>query len=373
MRYDIIVAGAGLAGLSFVHHLLKSGDRRKILLLDSSDKKSNDRTWSFWANEAPPYKCATRSWNRIGFAAEEWVRYDDITPFKYYTIHGIDFYREVFQLLTSCTNVTFRREEIREILDEEDQVSVETSKGHYQADLVIDSVSRTDLSSSGYNLARQNFLGWTIKADQAVFKGQDPILMDFRMVQDDDAANFVYLLPYCENTALVEYTSFTKNKNIDSLKYQERLQQYITEQIGVVAYQVLEEELGQIPMTNYPFERKPSPNVIRLGTIGGDTKPTTGYTFQRVQKTCEYLVEHLSDSSLTIPESPARFKFYDELLLKIIRDEPQKIRPVMEFLFRNNPVDRVLRFLDEDTGLLEESLILGLLPWKPFLKAIIRK
>ena len=49
-RYDIIFLGGGASTLSLLIRLIRSGacaDKR-FLVIDSSDKKANDRTWCYW-------------------------------------------------------------------------------------------------------------------------------------------------------------------------------------------------------------------------------------------------------------------------------------------------------------------------------------
>jgi thioredoxin reductase len=51
--YDFIIAGGGLAGLSLAYYLSQSSlENAKILIIDQSEKKENDKTWCFW--EAQP-------------------------------------------------------------------------------------------------------------------------------------------------------------------------------------------------------------------------------------------------------------------------------------------------------------------------------
>ena len=54
--YDLIVAGAGLGGLSFLWHLLESSpEPRRVLVVDRSFEAAADRTWCFWGPEDAPF------------------------------------------------------------------------------------------------------------------------------------------------------------------------------------------------------------------------------------------------------------------------------------------------------------------------------
>lgn len=51
--YDIIIAGAGLSGLSLAWNLAKSGYEGNVLLIDNSFAPYNNKTWCFWSKERP--------------------------------------------------------------------------------------------------------------------------------------------------------------------------------------------------------------------------------------------------------------------------------------------------------------------------------
>lgn len=48
-KYDYIIAGGGLAGLSLAYYMNQTVLREKsILIIDQDTKTKNDRTWCFW-------------------------------------------------------------------------------------------------------------------------------------------------------------------------------------------------------------------------------------------------------------------------------------------------------------------------------------
>ena len=371
MNYDYIVAGAGLGGLSFIHQLLRSGlpfDR--VLLLDREPKTSNDRTWSFWSTSTPEYACAkTRAWDSLGFASDHHVRYEAIAPYRYYSINGLEFYKEINQLIDADTRITRLETDISNMLDHSDRVEVTTSNGVFTGHTVIDSIHRPDIHTGDCTSVSQSFLGWVIKSKQAVFVPDKPLLMDFRLPQKE-ACCFAYVLPYSAHEGLVEYTQFTSQWSIDRTYYRHQLKQYIQAYWCADPFDIVHEEVGQIPMTNFAFDHHPSPNVYRVGTAGGDTKPTTGYTFTNVQR---HVKQILGLKPATDGSPVSRFDHYDTLLLQIIAQHPTKVKSIMEYLFKNQPMSRVLKFLNEETHPLEEMLIFGQLPWLPFLTSLSQR
>ncbi len=370
MIYDYIIAGAGLGGLSFAHHLIHSQRPfERILIIDRDDKKTNDRTWSFWSEEQPEYHCAHgQHWEQLGFISNHFSKFENINPFKYYTIDGLSFYEEVRQEISKDSRFHWLKADVKHISSHLDDGVVSTNLGLHHGQVVIDSISRPKLDDNHSINVWQSFLGWTIQTHSPLFDPDKPILMDFRVTQAG-AASFVYVLPYSPNHALVEYTQFTSTKSIDKEAYARALNQYLKRHWGLTDFGIEDEEIGQIPMTNHEFNPHPSERVHRLGTAGGDTKPTTGYTFTNVQSH----VKAILNEQVQTREDKTRFAFYDTLLLQIIQQKPEQVKPIMEYLFKSQPFTRVLRFLDETTHPLEEMMIFGQLPWAPFINSLTKK
>ncbi|MEL6560018.1 MAG: hypothetical protein AAFQ94_17645, partial [Bacteroidota bacterium] len=108
------------------------------------------------------------------------------------------------------------------------------------------------------------------------------------------------------------------------------------------------------------------------GISGGGLCITTGYTFVNVQKHAVNILKCLSGMPVDKTDN-SRFRFYDTLLLQIMLEQPTLVKTIMKFLFKNQPMSRVLKFLDEETVVLEEMIIMGQLPWKPFLSTLFKR
>lgn len=119
--FDIIIVGAGAAGLSLAYHLAQSSlaDRR-ILLLEPGRKDRDDRTWSFWSDSPTPFDAlALRSWNRLRFVGPEARQTLALRSFRYQIIRGIAFYRFVFDALSTKPNVRLVRASVERVEDGE--------------------------------------------------------------------------------------------------------------------------------------------------------------------------------------------------------------------------------------------------------------
>ena len=107
---------------------------------------------------------------------------------------------------------------------------------------------------------------------------------------------------------------------LEDAEYDNALKQYVEKQLSIKNYTVIEKEFGVIPMTDHPFPEREG-NIIHLGTAGGKTKPSSGYTYRFIQKHVEALVSSLEvkgDPFIRSKPFEKRFLLYDRILLNIL-------------------------------------------------------
>ena len=123
-------------------------------------------------------------------------------------------------------------------------------------------------------------------------------------------------------------------------------------------------------MTNatFPFYHN---GVYNIGTAGGQTKASTGYTFQFVQKQSSQIINCLEtgNSLESLSFTPNRFRFYDSVLLQLLVSKNLEGREIFTRLFARNKASTVFKFLDNETSLQEELRLISTLQTLPFLKA----
>ena len=193
--------------------------------------------------------------------------------------------------------------------------------------------------------------------------------MDFRINQNH-GTSFVYVLPVAPNKALVEYTLFTKDL-LPHDEYEKVLHEYITTYLNLPHYHIAEQEFGIIPMTNVKFIKKID-RVINIGTAGGQTKASSGYTFQFIQKQTQQLVNDLITAGEIKDHAKffeRRFNLYDSTLLNILHNKKMGGDEIFADLFKKNAPERVLRFLDNESDLEDEMNIMASVPSGIFMKA----
>lgn len=373
-HYDYIIAGTGCAGLSLAMHLLQSGRfaNKKILLVDEAIKNQNDRTWCFWETKENLFAPVVfRQWENLWFYGNGFGKQLAIAPFRYKMIRGLDFYTSCFNQLQTQPNFTFIQARIDRIFSDEKTGVVVNGETLY-ADYVLNSIlfEKPALSKKQHWLL-QHFKGWQIKTKAPAFDAASATLMDFRIPQTHGTA-FCYVLPFSDKEALVEYTLFTPQL-LKKEEYDQGLKHYIEEILLLRDYEISETEFGIIPMTNYPFPARQN-NIINIGTAGGQTKASSGYTFYFIQQHCKAIVNSLVETGKPFaPHSSRRFAFYDSVLLHILQHNSLPGSEIFSQLFQKNNAADVLTFLNNESSLAQELKIISSLPTLPFLKAAVKQ
>ena len=270
------------------------------------------------------------------------------------------------------SNIEFRLDEIEELNEIAHGVWIQGKKDRYFGLQAFD--SRFDYqkikAASKYPVLQQHFLGWFVKSDQPVFNSKVPSFMDFSIPQNRNT-RFMYVLPFSDREALVEYTLFSEN-TLERAAYESAIKDYLTH-LRVTDYQITEVEQGNIPMTCYDFTQENTNRILKIGMAGGWTKASTGYTFYNSFKKVTQLAEHLkTERPLKKFDKKNRFWYYDLLLLDILHKKNYLGRKLFESLFKKQKPQTIFKFLDEETHFLEELKIIASPPSLPFIKALWR-
>jgi lycopene beta-cyclase len=396
--YDIILAGAGLSGLTLAVGLARhpAFAGRRLLLLDRDAKTRNDRTWCFWADDDEPLPpVVAHTWDRCRFYSPTLDRALELAPYRYRMVRGADFYAWARAALADNPRVDW----IQTTIDRLDAGAgrVETAAGVFTAPVIFNSAftRRPVLPLAGavyrdppltaapgstvasrYTYLLQHFKGWHVRTAQPVFDPAEATLMDFRIEQAGET-RFVYVLPFSPTEALVEFTVFSPAL-LAGADYDAALSDYLRRFLQVDDYTVLEAEFGVIPMTDDPFRPTVDGRVIHIGTAGGFVKGSSGYAFKRTQRRLRAFIDawgHAPDAAppVHLLRSPWRNRLYDSILLRVLRDRTLAGERIFSGLFGQLPAALVLRFLDEDTTFAEDWRVLNAPPKAPFIRAALQQ
>lgn len=374
--YDYIIVGAGAAGLSLLWHILEHEGLKKknILLADKSFQWEREKTWCFWDQSLIPDKnWIQKSWGSIEVRDGKQAFINDSSE-HYHCISSRDFRKSILERAKETETVTILEAGVEEFEDLGHNAMIRTEKGNFTASHIFQSIHVKPVSLSNGSKVLQHFRGFFVESQKEVFDPEMITLMDFDAESGTSQCTaFFYVLPYSENRALCEYTLFS-DELLPAETYDKALHRYLNSRFGLSEkdYKVDEIEQGVIPMDDTPLAGKLNNRTLNIGTVAGATKPTTGYTFTRIQQHSRYIVQALAENRLpeSFPKSKYRFRLYDHLLIQILKNEPLAGPGIFKQLFRKNKIKDVLLFLDEKSSLADEAKIFASLPWPPFLKAL---
>ena len=371
-HYHYIFTGSGLSALMTVYEMLLSGkfEDKSILLIDENTKKVNDRTWCFWDENNLFDEIVSKKWNQAVFANEKFNRVLELTPYQYKKINGLDFYELVFKKISEYKNIHFLNQKIVDFTELGNHCVVKTKEETFTCNKIFNSIYNPEAvkAQTKFPLIQQHFVGWFIKSKEAVFTPNCATFMDFSVEQKGNT-RFMYVLPTSENEALLEYTLFSKDLLLKE-EYESEIQKYI-ENLGITEYEIIEKEQGNIPMTCYPFWKHNTKNIINIGSTGGWTKASTGYTFKNASKKSKALVQFLkSESDFTKFHKKDKFWFYDLLLLDILSSKNELGSKIFSSMFKKGKSTVIFKFLDEETSIWEDLQVIWKCPKMLFVKAL---
>lgn len=374
-HYDYIFTGTGLAALMTVYKMVLSGKfkDKTILLLDENPKKNNDRTWCFWQEGLTIWEeSISKKWDSALFANENFKRDLDLRPYQYNMIQGLDFYKQVFECILKETNITFIIEKVTEINELLNHVYVASETASYTCTKVFNSIyNKQEIENqTQYPLLQQHFIGWFIKSKETVFCPKQATFMDFSVAQKGNT-RFMYVLPVSETEALLEYTLFS-HQLLKKEEYETEIQNYI-QKLGITQYEIIEKEQGSIPMSCYPFWKQNTKHVLNIGTAGGWTKASTGYTFKNSDKKSSQLVSFLqTETDLTKFYKKTKFWYYDLLLLNILDRHNELGSRIFSSMFKKGNPNLIFKFLDEETMLVEDIKVILKCPKWLFIRSLMQ-
>ena len=345
---------------------------KSILLIDKDKKNKNDRTWSFWSHKPHVFdQILYKEWTHILFANETFQKTFDINPYTYKMIRGIDFYNHTINTLNKAPLTDFVYGDINDIREDKTEATVTCNSDTFSTPTLFKSFpDKIDFTNS--NFVWQHFKGWVIKTDKPTFDSSLATFMDFRVAQDGET-RFFYVLPKDEHTALVEIAIFS-GEIPPSEFYDPYLKAYIDQYVGCKNYEILEEELNAIPMTDFNFNSKQSSHIINIGTNGGSVKGSSGYAYKYIQKETDRIVNHITDNNLDkYKPLKNRYKFYDSIFLNAILTGKTDGEIVFGKLFKKLSPQLIFKFLDEEASFFDDLKVFTAPPTLPFLKAFVEE
>lgn len=375
-NYDYIITGSGASGLMLAYRMAKDSffDNASILIIDKEKKTSNDRTWCFWENgEGEWDELLHKSWDKILFESNIYKNTIPLQSYKYKMLRSGVFYNKLWSIINTKNNFRFIEDTVVNIKNSTNGAIVETLNSKYFTTKLLNSIdlNKNYTLQKKYPVLLQHFCGWFVETDKNLFDDSTATFMDFTVNQKRNT-RFMYVLPISPNKALFEYTLFSKEV-LTKEEYESELIKYLATK-SITEYTITETEQGVIPMTSYKFWKQNSKNILHIGTVGGWTKASTGYTFKNTSKKTIQLIAFLkTENDFTHFRKKTRFWWYDLLLIDVLSSHNHLGSKLFSTLFQRNSLKNVFRFLDEETSFIEDLRIMLSMPPLKFIVALFRR
>ena len=352
-EFDYTIIGGGCAGLSLayeleVHEKLKD---KTLAIIEPRKEYKKDKTWSFW--KVVPHNfddCVKKNWENFSINVPGKTNYLECKNYPYQSIDSGLFYKKINDRLKENKNISF----FKNILE----INTKNS-------FIFNSVP--EIKKNHLNLW-QHFCGVEIETKKNFFDEEIFNLMDFDCDQRE-SVHFFYTLPYSKNKALIETTWLSKMNDNSQKDYDNQIKEYIEKHLKVKNYEITYKEEGAIPLF-YPFYKKER-NKINIGTAGGMTRLSTGYTFLNIQEHSKYIRENIEDISNSKRfEISKKYQFLDEIFLRVLNKHPDKMPDIFFNMFKTSP-RTVIKFLSNKSNFFEDFAIVLKMPKWIFIKNLL--
>ena len=351
-EFDYIIVGAGCAGLSLAYELdlQKKLDNKTLAIIEPREEYKKDKTWSFWKVTDHNFDdCVRKSWKNFSVNIPKKTNYLECVSYPYQSIDSGLFYKKINSKLKENKNIFFFKN-LYEI----------NSKNSFIFNSVL------PIKKDHHNLW-QHFCGIEIETQHNFFDDEIFNLMDFDCEQRE-SVHFFYTLPYSKTKALVETTWLSKMSSTSQMDYDNQLKDYIEKHLNLKNYKITYKETGAIPLfyPSYELEK----NKINIGTAGGMTRLSTGYTFLNIQEHSKYISENIENISKTKKfEISKKYQLLDDIFLRVLDKNPEMMPDIFFKMFKSSP-KTVIKFLSNKSNFLEDLSIIFKMPKWTFVKAL---
>ena len=351
-EFDYIIIGGGCSGLSLAYELQineKLKDKT-LAIIEPRTEYKKDKTWSFWKVASHNFEdCIKKSWENFSINIPKRTNHLKCKSYPYQSVDSGLFYKKINNKLKENKNISFFKD-----------ISEINSKNSF----IFNSVPT--IKKNHHNLW-QHFCGVEIETQSNYFDDKIFNLMDFDCDQRE-SVHFFYTLPYSKNKALVETTWLSKMNDNSQKDYGAQIKYYIEKNLKIKNYKINYKEEGAIPLF-YPIYQKEK-NKINIGTAGGMTRLSTGYTFLNIQEHSKYISKNIENiSNAKKFEISKKYRFLDDIFLRVLDKNPEMMPDIFFKMFKSSP-KTVIKFLSNKSNSFEDLLIILKIPKWTFVKAL---
>ena len=351
-EFDYIILGGGCAGLSLAYELdvnLKLKDK-SLAIVEARSEYKRDKTWSFWKISDHNFEdCVIKSWDNFSINTKLGSIEIINKEYPYQTVDSSLFYNKILNRIKQNKNIQF--------FQNTNQLNLENS-------FIFNSITIKDNYKE--NLW-QHFKGIEIETEKNIFDDEIFNLMDFACDQRN-RVHFFYTLPFTKRNALVETTWISELNNENLEDYEDQIDNYLGNDLNIRNCKINFKEKGAIPLFR---EKINNSKEIFIGSAGGMTRLSTGYTFLNIQEQSKYIRENIENIRKVKPyKIQKKYDFLDKILLRVLKNNSSEMGNIFLKVFNVEP-KIAINFLSNKSDLSEDlKIVLKMPKWK-FLKELI--
>jgi lycopene beta-cyclase len=367
-KFDIGIIGAGLSGLTLGNSLLNK-KIKNFILFEKEKKTKNDKTYSFWSGpglfdikktfSVKPKK----EWSQIEIKVKGASYKIDLGDYKYACYSSESVLSELYKKLTRKGVKVERGCVIKQLKKNQNDWEIEFKSKKILLKNIIDSRPNTKFDDK-YPSLKQVFVGSEIISTKKVFDENVVTLMDFYDSNKD--VIFTYILPFSKTKALIETTFFSYDINFRQV---EKLHKLTLKKFDIKEITRTEKAvLPMSPYTNVKLENQ----YFRIGNFAGASRPASGYAFTRIalwanqiETKKEFCVEMINHKQNYLTN------WLDKIFLSVLRSDPQKAPEIFKIFFTKVPIASSVRFLSDQSRLVDYLVIILKLPKLVMLRGVI--
>lgn len=369
---DLIIIGAGAAGLSLLLALKELDYPHTVKVLEQRNGAQPDRIWSFWNSKDLPFymkAIISHEWSSWSLSTELHQRSMSDSFYRYCSIRSEHLGALAIEHAKQRKNVEIVFNcDVMSIECDADKAFITTANGTMLAKKVVD--TRPPPLQHKHNGLFQCFYGEEISINADIFEPSTVKLMD-QLRYSELGIEFLYVLPFSSTHALIEFTCFSVSiidKEILKARLTERLESMFEQR----SYKVLRTEQAALPMysINRNLNKTPT-NLIYGGIAGGAMRIATGFSFLNSQRWAQQCAQTLMHQGKLVTSTPINvvYRKMDALMIRVLRSDMKIGVTIFEQMFKKVKAKRFARFMTEQATTADVISVIMAMPKRAFLRA----
>lgn len=376
--YDLIIIGAGCAGLSLGSHLAELGPffrgHLRVLIIEAAAGPAFNKTWGVWqprdTEDIFPVSNRLTRWSFSAMGKQVVHRSED---WEYAIVEGCAFFSKALDNINTSGFIELRYDcEFHGIESSAGKINLSSSAGPLSCTYLIDT-RPPDQATVDKSKFFQVFLGAELRLNEP--RAGDSIGLMEGLLAKENGLHFDYILPLSSDRLLVESTVFAPAW-MDPMDLQPNLDVSIRRHVDSDYATLVRTESGVIPM-GLPTcgERTLDPRIIPAGVRGGALRASSGYAFSAIQKWAKRCAENLVKTGRPISgegSSPI-LRWMDDVFLRVLARNPTVAPDYFMKLAGNLSADSFARFMASEPRPADLFRIIRSLPAGPFVSTLFSR